>query len=58
MGQQAVADKTNEIGAIVDVLGALVLGNRVITMDAFYNSEHPHQALGYKTPEAVYRQLA
>lgn len=34
LGQQAVADKTNEIGAIGDVLGALVLENRVITMDA------------------------
>jgi len=33
VGQQAVADKT-EIGAIHDVLGALVLENRVITMDA------------------------
>jgi len=32
--QQAVADKTNEIGAIGDVLSALVLENRVITMDA------------------------
>ncbi len=34
VGQRAVADKTNEIGAIQDVLGALVLQNRVITMDA------------------------
>jgi len=34
VGQQAVAHKTNEIGAIQDVLGTLVLENRVITMDA------------------------
>ena len=34
VGQLAVAEKTNEIGAIRDVLGALVLENRVITMDA------------------------
>ncbi len=34
LGQAAVADKTNEIGAIGDVLSALVLENRVITMDA------------------------
>jgi predicted transposase YbfD/YdcC len=34
MGQQAVADKTNEISAIGGLLDALVLENRVITMDA------------------------
>lgn len=34
LGQQAVADKTNEIGAIGDILGAIMLENRVITMDA------------------------
>ncbi len=34
VGQRAVADKTNELGAIHDVLGAVVLQNRVITMDA------------------------
>jgi len=32
--QQAVADKTNEIGAIQEVLEALVLEGRVVTMDA------------------------
>ena len=32
--QQAVADKTNEIGAIQAVLEALVLEGRVVTMDA------------------------
>jgi len=32
--QQAVADKTNEIGAIQEVLEALVLQGRVVTMDA------------------------
>lgn len=32
--QQAVADKTNEIGAIQAVLAALVLEGRVVTMDA------------------------
>lgn len=32
--QQAVADKTNEIGAITEVLAALVLDGRVVTMDA------------------------
>ena len=39
LGQQAVADKTNEIGAIHDVLGALVLENRVITMDALLTQQ-------------------
>ena len=32
--QHAVADKTNEIGAIQEVLAALVLEGRVVTMDA------------------------
>jgi hypothetical protein len=32
--QQAVADKTNEIGAIPEVLAALVLEGRVVTVDA------------------------
>jgi hypothetical protein len=32
--QHAVSDKTNEIGAIQDVLAALVLEGRVVTMDA------------------------
>lgn len=32
--QQAVADKTNEIGAIQELLEALVLEGRVVTMDA------------------------
>jgi len=32
--QQGVADKTNEIGAIQEVLEALVLQGRVVTMDA------------------------
>jgi DDE family transposase len=32
--QQAVADKTNEIGAIQEVLAALVLEGRVVTVDA------------------------
>src|SRR2546428_11766202 len=32
--QQAVADKTNEIGAIQEALAALVLEGRVGTMDA------------------------
>jgi hypothetical protein len=32
--QQAVSDKTNEIGAIQDVLAALVLKGRVVTVDA------------------------
>ena len=32
--QQAVADKTNEIGAIQEALAALVLEGRVVTMDA------------------------
>ena len=34
VGQQAVADKTNEIGAVGSVISALVLQNRVITVDA------------------------
>ncbi len=34
LGQQAVADKTNEIGSIGDILRALVVENRVLTMDA------------------------
>ena len=34
LGQQAVADKTNEIGAIQELLEALVLEGRVVTMDA------------------------
>lgn len=32
--QQAVADKTNEIGAMQELLSALVLEGRVVTMDA------------------------
>src|SRR2546428_14102883 len=32
--QQAVADKTNEIGAIQEALAALVLEGRGVTMDA------------------------
>jgi predicted transposase YbfD/YdcC len=32
--QQAVSDKTNEIGAIHQVLSALVLEGRVVTVDA------------------------
>jgi hypothetical protein len=32
--QQAVSDKTNEIGAIQEVLAALVLEGRVVTVDA------------------------
>lgn len=34
LNQQAVADKTNEIGAIHQVLEALVLEGRVVTVDA------------------------
>lgn len=34
--QQAVSDKTNEIGALPDVLAALVLEGRVVTMDAMH----------------------
>jgi hypothetical protein len=34
--QQAVADKTNEIGALPEVLAALVLEGRVLTMDALH----------------------
>jgi hypothetical protein len=32
--QEAVPDKTNEIGAVQTVLGALVLEGRIVTMDA------------------------
>ncbi len=32
--QEAVSDKTNEIGAVEEVLKALVLEGRVVTMDA------------------------
>jgi len=32
--QTAVSDKTNEIGAIQELLAALVLEGRVVTMDA------------------------
>jgi predicted transposase YbfD/YdcC len=32
--QSAVSDKTNEIGAIQEVLSALVLEGRVVTVDA------------------------
>jgi len=45
MGQQAVADKTNEISAIGDVLGALVLENRVITMDALLTQRQVAQTI-------------
>jgi predicted transposase YbfD/YdcC len=45
MGQQAVADKTNEIGAIGDVLGALVVENRVITMDALLTQRDVAQTI-------------
>ena len=34
LGQQGEADKTNEIGAIGDILDAVVLENRVLTLDA------------------------
>jgi DDE_Tnp_1-associated len=34
--QQAVSDKTNEIGALPQVLSALVLEGRVLTMDAMH----------------------
>ena len=45
VGQQAVADKTNEIGAIHDVLGAVVLQNRVITMDALLTQREVAQQI-------------
>ena len=45
LGQQAVADKTNEIGAISDVLGALMLQNRVITMDALLTQQKVAQTI-------------
>jgi predicted transposase YbfD/YdcC len=45
LGQQAVADKTNEIGAIGEVLRALVLENRVITMDALLTQRDVAQTI-------------
>lgn len=45
MRQQAVADKTNEIGAIGDALGALVLENRVITIDALLTQRDVAQTI-------------
>jgi len=45
VGQQAVADKTNEIGAIGDMLGALMLENRVITLDALLTQHDVAQTI-------------
>ncbi|MBA3439157.1 MAG: ISAs1 family transposase [Pyrinomonadaceae bacterium] len=45
LGQQAVADKINEIGAIGDVLRALVLENGVITMDALLTQREVAQTI-------------
>jgi DDE family transposase len=46
--QQAVADKTNEIGAIQEVLAALVLEGRVVTMDAMLCQREVAEAIRAK----------
>ena len=43
--QQAVDDKTNEIGAVEQVLGALVLEGRVVTVDALLTQKTVAQAI-------------
>lgn len=43
--QQAVSDKTNEIGALPKVLASLVLEGRIVTMDAMHCQRETAQAI-------------
>jgi hypothetical protein len=46
LAQQAVADKTNEIPAAIDLLRQLVLAGRVVTMDALLTQRPIAQQIG------------
>ncbi len=45
LGQHAVADKTNEITAVHDLLGSLVLEGRVVTVDALLTQRDVAQTI-------------